>query len=183
MEQVRDSKSIARRALALFGAIGVALGSPRTEVLNWLTVEGLWDELSPVEATFLSADQPTRQQVVDATWWSERLIILLWALGKIAQLPAPDTQCDTGRFQDLLPPFTNISVAEFIASAVCRSEQELWCMADKLMGFHWKARDAAIDAKTCEVSIDIEIVQERHHAINWVVGYKGLSWDDVTTDT
>jgi hypothetical protein len=31
--------------------------------------------------------------------------------------------------------------------------------------------------------IDIEIVQERHHAINWVTGYDGLPWDEVTTDT
>jgi hypothetical protein len=31
--------------------------------------------------------------------------------------------------------------------------------------------------------VDIEIIQERHHAINWVIGYEGLSWDEVTTDT
>jgi hypothetical protein len=31
--------------------------------------------------------------------------------------------------------------------------------------------------------IDIEIVQERHHAINWITEYDGLPWDEVTTDT
>jgi hypothetical protein len=31
--------------------------------------------------------------------------------------------------------------------------------------------------------IDIEIVQERHHAINWITECDGLPWDEVTTDT
>jgi hypothetical protein len=31
--------------------------------------------------------------------------------------------------------------------------------------------------------VDLEIVQERHHAINWVIGYDGAPWDEVTTDT
>jgi hypothetical protein len=29
----------------------------------------------------------------------------------------------------------------------------------------------------------LEIVQERHYAINWITGYGGLPWDEVTTDT
>jgi len=31
--------------------------------------------------------------------------------------------------------------------------------------------------------IKIEIVQERHRAINWVVGYCAQNWDEVTADT
>ena len=32
-------------------------------------------------------------------------------------------------------------------------------------------------------AVHTEDKQERHHAINWVIGYDGLAWDDVTTDT
>ena len=34
-----------------------------------------------------------------------------------------------------------------------------------------------------EIEIEIEIVQERHHAIKWITGYEGLPWDEVATDT
>jgi hypothetical protein len=48
---------------------------------------------------------------------------------------------------------------------------------------HWNARDAQLHERSMPPGIDIEIVQERHHAINWITGYDGLPWDEVTTDT
>ena len=56
-------------------------------------------------------------------------------------------------------------------------------MADDLLEQHWKARDARLFGRPQPTDIDIEIVQERHHAINWIIGYDGLPWDEVTTDT
>ncbi|MEY2943079.1 MAG: hypothetical protein RLY97_1093, partial [Pseudomonadota bacterium] len=34
-----------------------------------------------------------------------------------------------------------------------------------------------------EERVSLGIIQERHHAINWIIGYDGLDWDEVTTDT
>jgi hypothetical protein len=48
---------------------------------------------------------------------------------------------------------------------------------------HWRARDARLHERSMPPGIDIEIVQERHHAINWITGYDGLRWDEVATDT
>jgi len=31
--------------------------------------------------------------------------------------------------------------------------------------------------------VDCEMVVERHHALNWLIGYQGQDWDDVSTDT
>jgi hypothetical protein len=31
--------------------------------------------------------------------------------------------------------------------------------------------------------VDWEIVVERHPALNWLLGYQGQEWDDVSTDT
>jgi hypothetical protein len=56
-------------------------------------------------------------------------------------------------------------------------------MADELLNLHWRARDAEINGRPMPRDLDIEIIQERHHAINWVIGYEGLPWDEVTTDT
>jgi hypothetical protein len=56
-------------------------------------------------------------------------------------------------------------------------------MCDEMLNLHWEARDAKIDERPPRRPVDMEIIQERHYAINWVTGYRGLSWDEVTTDT
>ena len=182
-DEIRAAKTIARRALALFGTVGLAFDAPRDEVTSWLKGSDLWDELSPNELAYLSAESPTEKQRVDASWKSEGLIVLLWALGKIATLPAPNEQCNASVFQELLPPYGPISVANFISSAECRANDVLLAKADELLDLHWQARDAKFNGRQIPPHLDIEIIQERHHAINWVIGYDGLPWDEVTTDT
>ena len=182
-DEVRDCREIARRSLALFGVIGIALGAPRTDIIDWLKDEALWDELSPDESAYAMAQEPTQKETINVSWRSEALIVLLWAVRKIEKLPAPNEQCDTSIFQELLPPFADISVEQFVASAECRSEEELRDMSEEIMHFHWQARDTQIHSKPPPPDVDIEIIQERHHAINWVIGYEGLPWDEITTDT
>jgi hypothetical protein len=116
-------------------------------------------------------------------WQSERLLVLLWALGRIEKLPSSDVQCDTAQFQIILPPFADSSVSEFLSGAALLPEEALIARADALLDEHWQARNAALNGKQMPKGIDIEIVQERHHAINWVIGYGALPWDEVTTDT
>ena len=31
--------------------------------------------------------------------------------------------------------------------------------------------------------MDYDVVIERHHALNWLIGYENQQWDDVSTDT
>ena len=80
-------------------------------------------------------------------------------------------------------PLQRVSVAEFIGAARRRPDAELLKMADALLQLHWEARDAMIHGRPVPPRLDIEIIQERHHAINWIIGYEGLPWDEVTTDT
>ena len=180
---IRSPDEVARRALALFSVVGLALGAERELVLQWLRENELWDALSPIEAGFIDSSPPSRKQVINATWWSERLVILLWALGEVEQLPAADKQYDTREFQEVLPPFADISVPAFVARAALRPDAELIEMADSMLGLHWAARNAELTDRASRAPVDIEIIQERHHAINWVIGYDGAPWDDVTTDT
>jgi hypothetical protein len=182
-DEIRHASQIARRALTPFGVVALSLGAPKAEVLDWLRDEKLWDDLSPAELALFLTPELAEQQSVDASWWGERVLVLVWALGKSESLPALDEQCNTGDFQTMLPPFADVSVEDFIATATRRPDDVLIAMADELLNSHWEARDAKIHGRPMPEHLNIEIIQERHHAINWVIGYEGLPWDEVTTDT
>jgi hypothetical protein len=182
-DKIRGASEVAVRSLALFAVVGLAFGAERRLVLDWLSENDLWGELAPSEAGFIDTPNPSQKQVAHSGWLSERLLVLLWALGAIGQLPPADQQCDTSVFQDILPPFAEVSVPQFVAMASLRPDAELVAMADTLLGLHWEARDAKLKGSIPRKPVDIEVIQERHHAINWVIGYDGSAWDEVTTDT
>jgi len=180
---VRQPAEVAWRTLALFSVFGLAVGADREEILRWIAENNLSDKLTPRERQFIKSSSPTKQEIVDASWYSERLVVLLWALGKLDEPPAADQQCDTALLQKLLPPFADITVRDFVAGALLRGDQELIATADQLLMLHWHARDGKLKARPPSVPVDIEVIQERHHAINWIIGYDGAPWDEVTTDT
>ena len=182
-DRIRDPQEIARRALALFGVVGLALGAPKDELVPWLHNESLWGELTPQELAYVVSPNPTKQQEVYASWRSEALVVLLWSLGLVESMPSLNEQCDTGEFQRILPPFTDTSVEQFIATASRRPDEVLTALADALLNSHWEARNARSHGRPVPSHLDIGIIQERHHAINWVIGYDGLAWDEITTDT
>lgn len=181
-DKVRSAQQVAKRALTLFNVWVLTSGATRDEVIEWFDEEGLRSELTPFEARFLADADPPRQAIVNMSWNAERLIVLLWALNVIDALPAPDEQCDTSLFRDL-PPYGEQSAGEFVKAAQLRSHEELREMAWKILDLHWEARDASLNNKAPRTPVNIEMIQERHHAINWITGYGDLPWDDVTTDT
>lgn len=180
---IRSPEEVARRALTLFSIVGFAFGAPKSDIVEWLDETGLSAELTPSEKQFIEASPPSRQQIINAGWLAERLIVLCWALGEIAELPAPDQQCDTSLFQDILPPFAPIDPSSFIVGATLRPNDDLIAMADGILALHWEARNAKLTGSAPRTPVDIEIIQERHYAINWVIGYDGAPWDEVTADT
>jgi hypothetical protein len=171
------------RALALFGVVGVGLGADRVEVLTWLKSERLDESLTPRERIFLEGAAPSRKQLINAGWQSEALSVLLWAIERLDDLPPANIQCDTAKLKALLPPYTDVPIRAFIDSSVRRSDDVLIAKADEILDLHWQARDSALHMRPPRSDIDIEIIQERHHGINWVIGYDGVPWDEVTTDT
>jgi hypothetical protein len=182
-DEIRPAQEVARRGLALFAVVGTALGLSRDEAISWLRTEELWPALTPHEVAYLEQTDPPRRGLINFGWQSERLTVLLWALGKIPELPDSATQCDTSLFKSVLPPFARTSTRAFISLATLIDEERLWEQADSYLEDHWKARDARLHGRPTPPGIDIEIVQERHHAINWITGYDSLPWDEVTTDT
>jgi hypothetical protein len=183
LDKVRSPQEIARRALTLFGVWGLTAGAPRGDVLEWLDENNLRAALSPDELKFVDDQNPSSKQEIDFSWHSERLIVLLWALKLIETLPGADEQCDTSVFQRCLPPFAEQPVEQFISNATLRDADELWAEAERTLHLHAEARNARLNNRVSRQPVDMEVVQERHHAINWVTGYDALDWDEVTTDT
>jgi hypothetical protein len=116
-------------------------------------------------------------------WQFERLVILLWSLGHVDELPAPDEQCDPSRFGHTMPPVSDESDQDFISHATTRPEGELWQTCDEILRQHWEAREERRSGRKPSRPVEIEIAQERHHAINWITGYDAAPWDEVTRDT
>jgi len=55
--------------------------------------------------------------------------------------------------------------------------------ADAWPRFDWACVAARVSGKSPPKGVDCEVVMERHHALNWLIGYQGQEWDDVSTDT
>jgi hypothetical protein len=86
-DAVRTPQEIATGALALFAVVGMGLGASRAELVTWLRDEGLDEALTPMEKDLVGNKTPTRKQLINASWQSEALPVLLWALEKVEVLP------------------------------------------------------------------------------------------------
>ena len=180
---IREPSHVAKRALALYAVWYLSTDEPRHDILNWLKSSGVEAELKPREREFVATPQPTLKQRIEFSWHSERLYVLLWSLNRIASLPPANMQCDTGHFTGALISLPSRIDAPFVTDAQLRSYRELSTMSDSIRQLHWTARDAKINQRKLKAPIDIEIIQERHHAINWLIGDELQEWDDVLTDT
>lgn len=198
VDQIRSADEVARRCIVLYAVLAAGHDVPRDEIVAWLRREQLWDAVSPGESQFLLSESPTPQQRINATWRAEALFPLLWALGLIARLPCPRQLCDLQLIQGVLPPLFE-PVAEFISSARLRSDSEIQAANEEIYQIHWRVRDAQLRGQAtppgklprtpvedCEPPVEVynaSVVQERHYGLNWLIGYCGQDWDDITTDT
>jgi hypothetical protein len=185
MEETQDAprtaKEIAKRAIIISSVVACAYGDSKADNIRWLKQEGLWDDVSPEELAFLTTktDKKTNHKF---TWRIETLVPLLWVIQKI---PSPQTlteQCNMEAIKSAIvwPP---ASTKAFIESSFVRAESEISEEYEKIYHAHWSVRDAEINNKAIPDNLDPEVVYERHYAINWIIGYMGQEWDDISTDT
>lgn len=198
VDQIRSADEVARRCIVLYAVLAVGHHESRDEVVTWLSREELWDAVSPKESEVLLSESPTQQQRVNATWRAEGLLPLLWSLGLFPDLPSPQQLCDVQLLRGVLPPLFG-PVAEFISNARLRGDLEIYGACKEICQIHWRIRDAQFQDQPplsgrlprmpvpdCEppvASYNAGVVVERHHALNWLIGYCGQAWDGITTDT
>jgi len=177
----RSAAAVARRCLVLCSVVAASHNEDRTKIVTWLKSEGLWDDVSPKERSFLQSKKPTNRQLINASWRVEALYILLWALRLIPSLEIGKTPSERFRLTDLLPFLGPTS--QFINNSELRPEDEIYETNEKIYEAHWSVRDAGINSKDIPEDIDPGVIMERHYGINWLMGYCGQPWDNVSTDT
>jgi hypothetical protein len=147
------AERVARRTLVLAAVCGRALleqedkNDPNVEqtrqrLLAWIKELGLADECEPDEIKLLQhpLGTPPKQDVVNASWYLEGLVVLAWALNRFALSPY-DQMVDPGK---LLPAvgILNLELAQaLLAEPALRPAAELEAYAREILGLHWRLRD------------------------------------------
>jgi hypothetical protein len=180
--ELRSAEAVVRRAYALFA---VALRAESLATENPLSREELeeklpvaFQSLSPREEAFLAEEAPPRQAIIDHAWRYEALFLLEWALGLVPELPFPTTICDVPLTARTLLKADGFELA---VKAKLRPTSEILDALDQTYRLHWRTRESR--REEAPVDLDPGVIQERHHALNWLVQFEGAEWDEVDTPT
>ncbi len=78
-----------------------------------------------------------QQDIVDASWRTEALGVLIWALGRLPGLPAWDTQLDK---QEVVAHTGLLGGSPLLEQSPLRPREEIEAMRDLAELWHWRAR-------------------------------------------
>ncbi|QDU96953.1 DUF4272 domain-containing protein [Lignipirellula cremea] len=176
----RTTEQVATRAMALciVAVKGEGLGQAILEKL--ISEYELASAFTPKEKAFINNPTPTEHDRLQFAWRYECYWVMLWALGYIDTLERPGQVCDVGKAVLILRDNGRMG---FLANARLRSQAEILDAADLIYRYHWAVVDARINNRQPPAGLDGGVVMERHHALNWLIGYLDQEWDDVSTDT
>ena len=116
----------------------------RQRFLPWLDSIGASGELEPTEAVLLSTPvgELDRQATIDATWRSEGLVVLAWAL-QYAGLPSLYVLCaPEGIFNSM--GFLQRREQTPLAAPCLRNAEDLHYWADTYLTLHWRLRQFSL---------------------------------------
>ncbi len=125
------------RLLHLTGASRRQLSRKVESVRNWLNTHGVGTELEAAEESFLTTPVGAADQrnTIDATWRSEGICVLAWALGT-DEMPPHDGQVEPRPVSEALG-----FLGEPKHRPELRTPEELEWMERRLLGIHWRFRD------------------------------------------
>src|SRR6185436_20065830 len=104
---------------------------------------------------------------------------MLWALGRAEdEMRWPRALCKPQELADAM----FAAGPRLVGEAALRPAAEIVDAADFVYRLHWVVRDNWLHKLPAVDGVQAGSVQERHRALNWLVGY-GEEWDDVSTDT
>jgi len=176
----RTSEQVAIRAMALCIAAVKGEGLEQKIIDQLIKEYKLESEFTPKEMKFINSPTPTQHDRIQFAWRYECYWVMLWALGYIDELERPDTICDV----KLAVSFLRDKGRDgFVKNAKLRPQAEILDAADLIYRYHWAVVDARVNRRETPAGLDSGVIMERHHALNWLMGYMEQAWDDVTTDT
>jgi len=176
----RATEEVAIRAMALCIVAVKGEGLEQGIVDTLVRDFELTNALTPKEKAFIKNPNPTELHRVQFAWRYECYWVLLWALGFIDSLGAPDTICDVPKAVGILHKQRREG---FLEHAKLRPQKEILDAADLIYRYHWAVVDARVNGRDPPHAVDGDVVMERHYALNWLIGYMDQDWDDISTDT
>ena len=180
--RIRTAQEIAERILIIVYLAYISeVPDERENVIDFLKANSLWDKVSADEKELYQKEELTDQEIVNISWRSESVWLLLWTINKVDKLELPTQQVIINEIVSRLPKFLT-DPKEFIETAIIRPTTEILDISDLTYRLHWAARNADLNGQTTPANLSLSIIMERHYAINWVTYYAD-EWDEVTTDT
>ncbi len=152
------AERVARRALAMTALcaratleldskeIGVENAEMhRDKIMDWVEQLRIGDELEPDEWKVIQRGigKLGQQDLINAMWRVEGLVILAWALG-LTEPPPYDQLVTPPELYESLGLFEQSIASEILASPVLRDRDELAAMNEHLLAFHWRLRDFSL---------------------------------------
>ena len=176
----RSKEEVALRTLCLLlvAAKGEGLGQEITERV--LDFHELRPHLTPKELAFVLDTSPSEHDLIQFVWRHEAAWTLLWALGFVAELGKPAQICDV---EFAAKTRAERTTPQFIEDSKLRPIADILDQADLIYRYHWAVRSADMKGQQVPAGLDPGVTEERHYALNWLIGYDEQAWDQVTTDS
>lgn len=176
---LRPVEDSVKRALALILIADRAKGGSVTHYQEQVQQYGLADAITPDEKRFALEVDPDDYlfDMYDVRY--ESAWALFWALGYVESLGRPDHYAD----KDALKQFMEQGTAALIQNAKMRDISTILDETDLIYRYHWAIVDAELYNTARPEGLLVDVVEERHRALNWLIGYQDQDWDAVTTDT
>ena len=176
----RSKEEVALRTLCVLFVAAKGEGLDEELAERLLESYELRPHLTPEELAFVLDNSPSEQDRIQFTWRHEAAWTLLWSLGFVDELGKPAQICDV---EFAARTMAERTTSQFIEECELRPIADILDHADLIYRYHWAVRNARIRGQQVPAGLDPGVTQERHHALNWLIGSDGQEWDDVTTHT
>jgi len=175
----RTDIAVLRRAIALSIVAEKPLTKDPEFIFGLIERFDIDGDFTPWERKFVYDKNPSEQNSINATWRMECVYILLWSLG-LFELTRPAAAANNG---ETVAPMATIPYEELVQKIKLRPQSEILDQADLIYRYHWATKNASNQGRKIPEGLNHSVVMERHRAFNWLVGYLGQDWDDITLDT
>jgi len=136
--------------------------------------------LTDAERAFLAQETPTQQEITQFLWRYEAILLLQWVLGLQDALPFADAICDVSSISRTAIERGTEGLRK---QPAMRPADEILDALDLHYRLHWATRQAILKKMPAPAGLNDGVLQERHHALNWLVRFEDRDWDDVDTPT